>query len=205
MSKWLFRWLHKPIYEARVSELIKRVSYSVRRGDSLLDVGCGGGELGVRLGNELELKVEGVERFPREGCRIGVTQIETSFFPFPDNAFDHVLVADVLHHEWDDDILLKECLRVCRKSVIIKDHKLDGVLAIHRIALMDWLANTAYGVECIYRYRTCAGWHHLFSRLGAHIVSEITSMRLYPTGVNWLFGGRLQYFAVIEPTQAECE
>ena len=106
------------------------------------------------------------------------------------------MLADVLHHEWDEDILLGECARVCRMGVIVKDHKLEGWMAIGRVSVLDWLANIGYGIECLYRYRTRNGWHRLFKRCGLSVEREELSIRLYPFGLNWIFGNKLQYFAV---------
>lgn len=69
-------------------------------------------------------------------------------------------------------------------------------LAIARVSLMNWLANIGYGIPCLYRYRTVSGWSRLFDRCGLEIVSEKRSIKLYPFGLNWVFGNKLQYFTI---------
>ena len=41
--------------------------------------------------------------------------------PFEDGAYDVVILADVLHHDPDPVALMKECGRVAKRFVIVKD------------------------------------------------------------------------------------
>ena len=118
--------------------------------------------------------------------------------PFDDGAYDVVIVADVLHHEEDDEALLRECSRVAARHVVLKDHRRQGVLAQSRISFIDWAANAPYGVPCLFRYRTSAEWRDVFTRNGLDVHEELESMHLYPVGVNLLFGRGLHYLAVLE-------
>jgi len=85
-----------------------------------------------------------------------------------------------------------------RRRLIIKDHCVAGFLAQQRIALIDWAANAPYDVPCLYRYHTLDGWRASQARHGLRPVAEQTAMKLYPPMYDWIFGGRLQYFAVLE-------
>ena len=48
----LVRMLHKPVYETRLRVLSELVAGVVSKGGSLLDVGCGSGQLGECLRDE---------------------------------------------------------------------------------------------------------------------------------------------------------
>lgn len=141
----------------------------------------------------------GLERFARGSEPIKVVAYEGGRFPFGDGSFDLVLVADVLHHEVDEAHLLRECARVCRRLVIIKDHAREGPLAQARISLMDWAANAPYGVKCLYRYHTITEWKELIERCGLEQVNLMHPLRIYPRLWERLFGGRLQCLAVTKP------
>ncbi|MHC4948811.1 MAG: class I SAM-dependent methyltransferase [Planctomycetota bacterium] len=197
----LMRRLHEPIYAARIAELVRCIVPHLRAGDRVLDVGCGYGTLGRAVLDSTrcpaDVTVRGLERAPRPGELIEVTAYEGGRMPFDDDAFEAVVVADVLHHEEDPDALLDECARVTRRLLIVKDHRLGAVLAGPRVRFIDWAANAPYGVPCLYRYRTLAEWRASHDRLGLQVVEERTSMNLYPPGVNLLFGRRLQYLAVL--------
>ncbi len=199
--KALLTYLHAPIYDGRLRVLIELILPHLRAGDRILDVGCGGGALGARLYSEaaargLDVQVSGLERFPRGGESITVISYEGGRFPLADQAFDVVIVADVLHHEPEPGSLLRECVRVAKRNLIIKDHQLSGPLARMRLSLIDWAANAPYGVKCLFRYNRPEEWDAILRDLRLTPDALYRSIDLYPTGFNFLFGRRLQYLAI---------
>ena len=144
------RW-HEPIYKSRLRELVRQIAPLLRPNDRVLDVGCGFGALGRAILDSPEcppgIAVRGLERFQRGGELIDVDAYDGVVFPHGDRSFDVVIVADVLHHEEEPERLLRECARVAARLVILKDHKIDGLLAWQRVALIDWAANAPYGVS----------------------------------------------------------
>lgn len=191
--------LHEPIYASRLAALGELVARRLRPGDALLDVGCGGGRLASAIVGHPHcperVTATGLERFARGGEAIQVISYQGGRFPFPDNSFDAVMVADVLHHDSQPSDLLKECVRVSRRTVVIKDHAREGFLAQRRISLMDWAANRPYGVECLYRYNSLAQWNQMIKDCGLVTVEVFNPMRIYPKPWEWVFGGRLQFMA----------
>ncbi len=195
------RRLHRPIYIERMHRLVDAILPELRPGDRLLDVGCGNGTLLHALATDARcpkgVQMHGLERVPRGGEPIAVTAYPGGRMPFEDGAFDLVVVADVLHHDTDELALLAECARVAKRAVILKDHAREGPFAKWRISLMDWAANTMYGVKCLYRYHSVREWHDIAARLGLRVTRQLHPMKLYPRGWEFVFGGRLQYFAVL--------
>lgn len=117
--------------------------------------------------------------------------------PFDDDSFDVVLLADVLHHEKSPEQLFAECVRVAKRFVIVKDHRSENVLDWCLISALDLAANGPYGVPCLYRYWSGKEWRRFFAEAKVEVEREIDSIALYPPGWNAVFGGRLQYFAVL--------
>jgi SAM-dependent methyltransferase len=200
--KLLMRLLHRPIYAKRLSVLVAEITSFVAEGDRLLDVGCGSGKLGYAILHSAlcpkNVKVIGLESHRRGEEAIEVREYDGEVFPFADGAFDVVILADVLHHEQHQEKLVSESIRVARRLVIIKDHKVDGILAHARIALIDWAANVGYGVKCLYVYKSLEEWRRFLRQFPVTMRKEATSMNLYPAFINLLFGRRLHYLAVLE-------
>lgn len=196
-----FSALHRPIYAKRLEVLVETLSPHLKPGDAVLDVGCGSGALGAALlaaNAEKKLVVHGLEKHRRGGEPIHVVPYEEKRFPFDDGSYDAVIVADVLHHEGDAEALLRECIRVSRRLVIIKDHQISGPLAYPRICLIDWAANAPYGVRCLFRYNTPEEWTACLQALHLRPVHRLDRMNLYPPVVNLLFGRSLQFLAITE-------
>lgn len=199
MLHGLMKRVHQPIYEHRLRVLGDLITPLLKPNDLVLDVGCGNGTLGQHLLSHAKapagLRVEGLERVPRGGEPIKVHAYDGRVMPLADRSVDVVIVADVLHHEPDEMNLLRECRRVSKRLVIVKDHVLQGFLAKPRVSLIDWAANAPHGVPCLYRYHTLAEWRDIAKTLGAKTEAEYADIDLYPAGWNALFGKRLQYVA----------
>ena len=198
MLRSLLRTFHKPIYEHRQQVLVNLISPHLKPGAKVLDIGCGFGHLGRALmdASADHVQVEGLESVKRGDELIPITAYEGKRIPFPDRTFDAVILADVLHHDHDQERLLREAARISRNLVIIKDHVRDGFLAQQRISFLDWAANAGYNVPCLYEYHNAKEWRALVGQFSSGIVEERTSIDVYPPVFNELLGKSLHYFVV---------
>jgi SAM-dependent methyltransferase len=201
ITNLVMRKCHAPIYIYRLRELARQVVPHLVYGDRVLDVGCGFGALGKAIMEMAScpsrVKVVGLEQCKRDNELIDVKAYKGDKIPYDDGTFDVVILADVLHHESNPHKLISECARVSRRLLIIKDHKIDGWFAKKRVSFIDWAANDPYGVKCLYRFNSAQEWRKWHQQHGLVVEQELMSMRLYPPIVNLLFGGRLQYMAVL--------
>ena len=198
MLRTLLRTFHKPIYDHRQQVLVKLISPHLQPGARVLDIGCGFGQLGRALmdASNDHVRVEGLESVKRGNELIPITAYEGTRVPFPDDTFDAVILADVLHHDHDQERLLREAARVSRNLVIIKDHVRNGLLAQQRISFLDWAANAGYNVPCLYKYHSLQEWRALVGKFSSAKVEERTSIDVYPPVFNEFLGKGLHYFVV---------
>lgn len=88
---------------------------------SLLDIGCGRGEM-LRYAASIGFKpVQGVEVVPELIDGSMVVKGEAHALPFPDKSFDVVTLWDVIEHlmPGDDEAVCREMARVARRYVLL--------------------------------------------------------------------------------------
>jgi len=86
--------------------------------------------------------------------------------PFETNSFDTVLICYVLHHAKDPIILLKECVRVSRKRIIIFEDNADSLLT----KPLDILFNKLHNVDTPLNFRNVNQWVQEFKKLNLKII-----------------------------------
>jgi methionine biosynthesis protein MetW len=91
----------------------------VRRGASVLDLGCGDGELLVRLVAEKSVRAQGIElngqavsRCVDTGLSVFQQDIDTGLAEFGDKTFDYVVLNQTFQQVKKPDLALREALRV---------------------------------------------------------------------------------------------
>jgi SAM-dependent methyltransferase len=91
------------------------------QGDTVLDVGCGTGYLSAHLQEMYGVRACGVDVIDFRQAQIPFQRFDGTSIPFPDKAFDHALLSEVLHHSHDPVTLLKECCRIARNVILFED------------------------------------------------------------------------------------
>lgn len=112
----------------------------------------------------------------REVCAVDVQLRKRTFhpvqaydglrLPFPDRSFDLVLSVDVLHHCPDPVKSLKDVLRVCRSTFLIKDHTYSSRWDFSVLSFLDELGNRRFGVPSRYRYQKGWSWSRTLEEEG---------------------------------------
>jgi SAM-dependent methyltransferase len=169
----------------------------------VLDIGCGDGLI-THFINEIrpDINLHGLDIQERDLTYISVERFDGETIPYDNASFDGVMLVDVLHHIQDPMALLREATRVARKTILIKDHTLDGLLAGPTLRAMDWVGNARYGVSLPYNYWSKWKWLQAFHALGLEIGSWTTSLKIYPWPASCLFDRSLHFVAQLNVPRA---
>lgn len=104
---------------------------NIPKGNKLLEIGCGEGDLLIRLKNKYRI-LYGIEiaktRIDRANKKVKNKKIYIKFgdanqkLQFKDNFFDSIIASDVLEHLFDPYHFMKECKRMLKQN---------GTLVVH--------------------------------------------------------------------------
>jgi SAM-dependent methyltransferase len=162
----------------------------------VLDIGCGDGYLASLIQKiRSDVTIVGVDVLLRKRCWIPVEEYDGLHLPYADGAFDAVLLVDVIHHLTEPMTLLREASRVAGRSVIIKDHRCDALLAAPTLRFMDQIGNRRFGVVLTYDYWCIARWQQVFRELGWELEYWTDGLGLYPFPINLVFERSLHFIA----------
>ncbi len=191
----LIQMLHdKLVFNRRINGLYKHLTEMLSDCDSILDVGCGDGQLSGMIAQSLPgTTVEGIDVLVRPKTHISVRQFDGVQIPAQDNSVDCVMMVDVLHHTDDPEIMLREAQRVSRRWIVLKDHTRNGLLAGPTLRFMDWVGNNHHGVRLPYNYLSLKQWRDLFAKNSMKIDQWNSNLGLYGMPGDLLFGRSLHF------------
>ncbi len=97
----------------------------IEEGASVLDLGCGDGELLSRLMEEKQVRAQGIEisdqaihRCVARGLSVFQEDIDAGLSAYPDKSFDYVILNQTFQQVKKPDFVLREALRVGRRTVV---------------------------------------------------------------------------------------
>jgi methionine biosynthesis protein MetW len=101
------------------------ISSWVLPGSSVLDLGCGDGELLTRLIQEKRVRAQGIELSEQAihqcvagGLSVFQEDIDSGLAEFADESFDYVILNQTFQQVKKPDFVLQEALRVGKKSIV---------------------------------------------------------------------------------------
>ena len=187
------------VRRGRAEVLAQHFAELIPRNATLLDVGCGEGHIDQAiLARRADLSIEGTDLYPRPEAFIAVRPFDGQTLPYADKSFDGVMFMDVLHHASKPTELLREAVRVARKSVLIKDHFAEGLLARSTLRFMDLVGNAGYSFAWTADYWSQERWLQTFKELNLSLVEKRNSLGLYPAPASWVFERSYQFVARLD-------
>lgn len=150
--------------------LISKLADYLPEKGRILDLGCSCGRLAQALQEEKPgLDFYGVDVCLQPKCAIDIQSYDGRNIPYKDNEFDYVMIVDVLHHDIDPWLVVKEAARVAQRGIIIKDHYWDNQFGYQILKISDWWGNVAYGIDLPYNFLKMKEWADVFGRAGLTI------------------------------------
>jgi len=97
----------------------------VSSGASVLDLGCGDGELLSRLIEQKQVRAQGIEisdlavhRCVAQGLSVFQEDIDTGLAAYADKSFDYVILNQTFQQVKKPDFVLREALRVGKRAIV---------------------------------------------------------------------------------------
>lgn len=104
---------------------LKVIAKMVTPGSTLLDVGCGEGELLAWLrdhkqvqGRGIELSQKGVHRGIAKGLSVIQGNADTDLEHYPDKAYDYVVLSQTLQTLREPNIVLQQLVRIAKHAIV---------------------------------------------------------------------------------------
>jgi SAM-dependent methyltransferase len=161
-------------FPLRWKYLVAYLSPYLRNSKKVLDLGASCG----RLANELSKKLPnidfvGVDTYVQPKTFIPIKRYNGKEIPFPDNSFDCVIIIDVLHHDENPTVILKEARRVSKKYILIKDHFWNNKLDFLLLKYADYIGNKPYGVALPYNFLRISDWKSMIKETNLKITKSL--------------------------------
>lgn len=204
--KFLLRQFHQVFVQNRRQDCLAQHLAALAPSGKIriLDVGCGSGQIAANLQRRLpESEIHGVDTLVRPETFIPVQAFDGSHLPFQDKSFDYVMLVDVLHHTHQPSEVLKECLRVSRHGVWLKDHLCNSRWDHFRLRCLDFVGNWGHSVALPYNYLSTRQWNQTFEQLGVTPRNWLERLQLYSPKLAWLLENKLHFVAHLEATSSD--
>lgn len=192
----------KAISQYRINRLTQYFTGLLETGKPIkvLDVGCGHAHITREIQKtHPQLSFTGVDVVVRPDSAIEVIQYDGKTLPFADKSFDVVFLIDVLHHADDPVGVLKECARVAKDFILLKDHISDSSYDQVRLEFMDWFGNRPFGIPMTYKYFTSAQWKDAFKEAGLEPEKLLRKIQTCPPPVQYLLDYDVHLIAKLRP------
>jgi ubiquinone/menaquinone biosynthesis C-methylase UbiE len=147
----------------------------LKDGASVLDFGCADMSVAEAVQRRKNVRVSGIDVIDMNMTDLPFKVYDGVRIPFKDKHFDQTYISFVLHHTDSIEPLLRECIRVTRKRIVILEDVYCGKLGLVLTKGMDYIANKLVSGEISVplNFKTENDWVRLFRKLRAKRVKSL--------------------------------
>ena len=149
----------------RADVLSRSLAPYLGRGEAWLEIGAGSGLVARALQEASGARLTLVDVVDYNQSGLPLQTYDGLHLPYADNTFDHSLFLFVLHHTPDPLPVLREALRVSRRSVLVVENSVEGAVRQRLTRAIDSIPHLRYGVPICYRAQSAKAWQSLFEQL----------------------------------------
>jgi ubiquinone/menaquinone biosynthesis C-methylase UbiE len=152
----------------------------VTTGDRVLDMGAGTRWVSKRLGERKNCEITLVDVLDCNETDLPLDIYDGKTLPYGDNEFDVTLLVFVLHHVMNQEQVLQEAARVCRKRIIIVEDTPKNLFerAVERFC--DTALSIEHGFAAPHNFRRIEQWGELFSQLNLRLANQDVVKPFFP-------------------------
>jgi ubiquinone/menaquinone biosynthesis C-methylase UbiE len=160
--------------EYRARRIAAFLARFIDLGDRVLDCGCGHMIVTRSVRERMAIEIFGVDVINLNETDMPLCIYDGGRLPFGDNSFDIAYLAFVLHHTLDPRKVMRECLRVARRWVIVLEDVYGNKLDLALLKALDWVGNRPFSsaMSLPYHFKSTGEWVSIFHDLGARVVRQ---------------------------------
>jgi ubiquinone/menaquinone biosynthesis C-methylase UbiE len=161
--------------------IVQNIAPLLQSQQHILEIGAGNGLVAEMLHQATRANFTLLDVVDYNRSKFPIRIYDGKALPFPDGAFDRVLVIFVLHHNPDPRPLMCEALRVSRQGVLVVENDVRGTLKKPATRIIDSLEYVRRGVPRCYMTKSIEEWVAFFELLPA----RARMLRTFKIGWFW--------------------
>ncbi len=129
------------IEELRIKRIAEAILPFLENESSILDIGCGNGDLGYFLKKNRKISYHGVDILEINSKNNNFITKSDMPYPFDDKSFDIVILILTLHHFSHPESGLLEAIRLSRKKILLLEDVPRSSLEKNLMKFVDYIGN----------------------------------------------------------------
>jgi len=166
------QWTHA-LHDYRAARIANYLLEFIQPGDTVLDCGCGDMTVARSISERSSVDIVGIDIVSPNRTNTKMCICDGKSLCFSDDSFNVVILSFVLHHTQYKQKVLKECLRVTKRRLIILEDIYRSQVELLALKISDWIGNRPFSSEMSipFNFDSTHGWLALFREIGASTTS----------------------------------